>query len=95
VSVRVTKKVRRVLDRLAKSAATAREISTDTNINFPALWPVIDKLESNGWVQDTGKAYKITQAARDGIRLADQASMTNSKPGPRPGPRRSARRGRW
>lgn len=91
MSVRVTKKIRRVVDRLAKSNATAREISTDTNINFPALWPVIDKLESNGWITDTGQTYSLTQTARDGLREADRPSMTNARPGPRPSPRRSRR----
>lgn len=83
MSVRVTKKVRRVVERLSRGGATVKEISEDTNINFPVLWPVIDKLEANGWIKDTGQTYELTQFARDGIRAADEQSMASSRPGPR------------
>lgn len=83
MSVRVTRKIRRVLDTLARGEATAKEISERTNINFPGIWDVITKLESEGWVKDTGETFVITQTGRDGLRAEDEKVMAHSRPGPR------------
>jgi predicted transcriptional regulator len=84
----VTRKVRRVVERLAKSPATGLEISADTNISFPALWPVIDRLESNGWITDKDGSFTLTDVARDGMdRARDAVRKSYDPPRPRAWPR--------
>ena len=84
MSVRVTKKIRRVIDRLARGTATGKQLSEDTNIAFTALWVIVDKLEAEGWIKENAdQRYELTQTGRDGIRAEDEKTMAHSRPGPR------------
>lgn len=50
MTVRVTRKVRRVVERLDKGPATALETSVDTNISLSAAYVILDRLLDAGWV---------------------------------------------
>jgi hypothetical protein len=104
MSVRVTKKVRRVIDRLAVSPATPRQISEATNIKFPALWPIIDRLLMEGWIiVKSTQEYVLTEDGRAGLKqvIADEARVPHPSTVPpvaRPRPPRppyTQRRAPW
>lgn len=86
MSVRVTRKTRRVIDRLAISPATIREISEAVNIKFPALWPIMDRLTVAGWIIcKPTQEYVLTEDGRAGREqaIADE-KQTYVTPGPDP-----------
>lgn len=87
MSVRVTRKTRRVIDRLAKSPATIREISEVTNIKFPALWPIMDRLTIAGWIIcKSTQEYVLTEdgrAGRDQAIADEKQAHVNPWPEPR------------
>ncbi len=64
MSVRVTRRVRRVLESLARSDRTVAGLIADTGISPSWLWPVIDRLETNGWIAEAEDAYQITELGR-------------------------------
>jgi len=92
VSLRVTRKVRRVLDHLAANGpGCADQISAATGISLPALWPIIDRMSDAGWVGlGTDRRWSVTATGLD--ELADavkavQAAREATPPPPRPLPR--------
>ncbi len=92
MSVRVTRKVRRVIDRLARGPATVADISDNTNIKFQALWPIIDRLLMDGWiVVKSTQEYVLTECGRAGREQAikdEKQAQIQSWPDARPrGPR--------
>lgn len=76
MSVRVTRKIRRVLDRLAvQGPGTLHEIAADTNINWPVLQPILFKLEDEEWVTvSDSHQWKITELGRT-QRKADTSAV--------------------
>lgn len=92
MSVRVTRKVRRVLDLLARQGATVREISDGTNISLPTLWPLLDRMADSGWIAVDGRTYSLTEAGRTARKQAQEdakrqrvANWPDARPrGPRP-----------
>lgn len=50
MTVRVTRKVRRVVERLDKGPATAIVVSGDTNLGLSAVYVILDRLEDSGWL---------------------------------------------
>lgn len=92
MSVRVTRKVRRVLDHLAaRGPGTLHEVAAATNINWPVLQPILFKLEDEGWVTvSDGHKWAITPVGRAG--RDDAAASVHRPPEPprpevRPRPR--------
>lgn len=92
MSARITRKARRVLDLLAKDGATAPEISNETNINLPTLWPLLDRFADEGWIKVDGRTYRLTSEGVNARKRAEQEAkqqrVTNwpeARPrGPRP-----------
>ena len=65
MSVRVTRKVRRVLETLSRGEYTVAGMIAATNISAAHLWPLIDRLYNNGWIESTGHdTYTITETGR-------------------------------
>lgn len=93
MTIRVTRKIRRVLERLVKSPATATEISSDTNISFPALYPMLDRLADAGWITVGDLAYSITSAGHAGLIAVEPPVKIPEPPRPKqPYPGRMAPR---
>lgn len=98
MSVRITRKAKRVLDHLSRGASPASEIRNETNINFATLWPILDRLIDEGLVTVEGRLYSLTSRGRTARREAEEAVETARQappqvPGPRPRPRRPY--GQW
>jgi hypothetical protein len=87
MSVRVTRKTRRVVDWLSRGPATIRDISENTNIKFPALWPIMDRLTVAGWIVcKSTQEYVLTEDGRAGRKQAiadEKQAHVQSWPEPR------------
>lgn len=88
MSVRVTRKIRRVLEALAVGEYTVAGLVGATKISPPHLWPIIDRLHDNGWIEPTGHdTFKITDIGRAGLKADTEAVETarqDTPPAPRP-----------
>jgi hypothetical protein len=89
VSLRVTRKIRRVLDHLAAQGPdNASGIALGTSISLPALWPVLDRLADAGWIKVAGdRQWSVTALGldeREAAIRALQAARDATPPPPRP-----------
>lgn len=87
MSVRVTRKIKRVLHLLAgHGPATVPDIRDATKISITALWPVLDRLHDHGWIEwrVSDRTYAITGLGTDGLKTAEGPQET---PEPAKGPR--------
>jgi DNA-binding IclR family transcriptional regulator len=91
VSIRITRRTRRVLDCLSRGPATVQEITEATALGFQTVLNILGSLADNGMTSADGRAWKITPegvVARTQAVEAVKAAHVASWPGPRPrGPR--------
>jgi predicted transcriptional regulator len=87
VTMRITRHARRVLDLLAKGPAPASEITNETNINLPTLWPLLDRLADEGMISVANRQWSITpqgREAREATETARNAPSDGLRAGPGP-----------
>lgn len=92
MSVRITRKHRRVIDALARESLAIGPLSAATNISVIHLWPIIDRLEADGWVTTDGAVWSLTDKGREGhqkvkedLKEAHRQSWPDARPrGPKP-----------
>lgn len=78
MSVRMTRKVKNVMTRLADGPATSKELADGCNLSIMTLYPLADQLIDCGWItyDRKSKNYSITA---EGKTVADQLAEDRAR----------------